>query len=112
MFDLQTIDIDVEKKKITIWNNQKLYQLIKSDAVAVLSSLIPLQHFLESIRATIECGDPGLGQIIDVLSLVIEAAWCYEIRQWTLNCGMRAFSSTSSKASARATPITASATTD
>lgn len=57
MIDVDMIDIDRDRKKITIWDNERLYHLIESGAVV---ALFPLQQVLESAQAAAESVDPTL----------------------------------------------------
>lgn len=78
---IDTIEIDPEKKKVTITNNRELYQFIKSGAAV---SLFPMYELLESLQAAIETVDPVLARAAEALAWMLHATYLYHIAEWTL----------------------------
>lgn len=84
MIDLDSIDIDPDRKKITIWDNEKLYYLITSGAVV---TLLPMQQILESTQEAVESVDPAFVWVTELLTRALRAAYLYHVVQWTIGQG-------------------------
>lgn len=84
MIDVDMIDIDRDRKKITIWDNEQLYRLIESGAVV---ALFPMHQLLESAQAAAESVDPALVCVTELLTRALSAAYYYHVVQWTIGLG-------------------------